>query len=149
MSASFIEANYESFFEKLSVIEFTADIVGNEAKGRTSQWVLHENKGRQIFWKTNISYPLISTRTSAYQRWQIFVFGKFGALCFLVTTVLRFALLLYYRRYYITFLSIYCRICKYKPWVIWLNNTCTEAHVNLIFQICADFSKPSLLTIWT
>ena len=49
MSASFIEANYESFFEKLSVIEFTADIVGNEAKGRTSQWVLHENKGRQIF----------------------------------------------------------------------------------------------------
>ena len=101
MSASFIEANYESFFEKLSVIEFTADIVGNEAKGRTSQWVLHENKGRQIFWKTNISYPLISTRTSAYQRWQIFVFGKFGALCFLVTTVLRFALLLYYRRYYI------------------------------------------------
>ena len=101
MSASFIEANYESFFEKLSVIEFTADIVGNEAKGRTSQWVLHENKGRQIFWKTNISYPLISTRTSAYQRWQIFVFGKFGALCFLVTTVLRFALFLYYRRYYI------------------------------------------------
>ena len=101
MSASFIEANYESFFEKLSVIEFTADIVGNEAKGRTSQWVLHENKGRQIFWKTNISYPLISTRTSAYQRWQIFIFGQFGALCFLVTTVLRFALLLYYRRYYI------------------------------------------------
>ena len=49
MSASFIEADYESFFEKLSVIEFTADIVGNKAKGRTSQRVLHENKGRQIF----------------------------------------------------------------------------------------------------
>ena len=41
--------------------------VGNEAKGRISKWVLQENKARQIFRKSNISYPLIHTRTRAYQ----------------------------------------------------------------------------------
>ena len=33
--------------------------VGNKAKGRISKRVLQENKARQIFRKTNISYPLI------------------------------------------------------------------------------------------
>ena len=37
-------------------------IVGNKAKERISKRVLQENKARQIFWKTNISYPLICTR---------------------------------------------------------------------------------------
>ena len=35
--------------------------VGNKAKGRIPRWVLQENKARQIFRKTNISYPLIRT----------------------------------------------------------------------------------------
>ena len=39
--------------------------VGNKAKGRISKRVFQENKARQIFRKTNISYPLI--RTCAYQ----------------------------------------------------------------------------------
>ena len=41
--------------------------VDNMAKGRISKRVLQGNKARQIFRKTNISYPLIRTRTCAYQ----------------------------------------------------------------------------------
>ena len=41
--------------------------VGNKVKGRISKRVFQENKARQIFQKTNISYPLIRTRTCAYQ----------------------------------------------------------------------------------
>ena len=41
--------------------------VGNKAKGRILKRVFQENKARQIFRKTNISYPLIRTRTCAYQ----------------------------------------------------------------------------------
>ena len=36
-------------------------LVGNKAKGRISERVFQENKARQIFQKTNISYPLIRT----------------------------------------------------------------------------------------
>ena len=43
-------------------------IVGNKAKGRISKRLFQKkNKPRQIFRKTNISYPLIRTRTCAYQ----------------------------------------------------------------------------------
>ena len=55
--------------------------------------------------KINVSYPLIHTRTCAYQGVRnvqvfllLFFFGKFDVLCFLVTSVLRFALLPYYQR---------------------------------------------------
>ena len=41
--------------------------VGNKAKWRISKRVFQENKARQIFRKTNISYPLIRTRTCVYQ----------------------------------------------------------------------------------
>ena len=40
-------------------------VVGNKAKRRISKRVFQENKARQIFRKTNISYSLIRTR--AYQ----------------------------------------------------------------------------------
>ena len=40
--------------------------VGNKAKGQISKRVFQENKARHIFRKTNISYPLIHTRTCAY-----------------------------------------------------------------------------------
>ena len=42
---------------------FTRNIVGNKAKGRISKRVPQESKARQNFRKTNISYPLIRTRT--------------------------------------------------------------------------------------
>ena len=41
--------------------------VGNKAKGRISKRVFQDNKARQIFRKTNISYPLVRTFTCAYQ----------------------------------------------------------------------------------
>ena len=57
--------------------------------------VFQENKARQIFGKTNISYVLIRTRTEDKK---CSFFGKFGVLCFLETSVLRFALSPYYRQ---------------------------------------------------
>ena len=36
-----------------------SEVVGNKAKVRISKRVFQENKARQIFRKTNISYPLI------------------------------------------------------------------------------------------
>ena len=42
--------------------------VGNEPKGWISKRVFQENKARQLFRKTNISYPLIDTCTCARQR---------------------------------------------------------------------------------
>ena len=41
--------------------------VSNKAKERISKRVFQESKARQIFRKTNISYPLIRTRMCAYQ----------------------------------------------------------------------------------
>ena len=38
------------------------ELLGNKAKGRISKRFLQENKARQIFQKTNISYSLIRTR---------------------------------------------------------------------------------------
>ena len=61
-------------------------VVGDKAKGRISKRVFQENNARQIFRKTNISYPLISTLQKCS------FFGKFGVLYFLEPPVLRFAL---------------------------------------------------------
>ena len=44
-------------------IQIPLQFVGNKAKGQISKQVFQENKARQIFWKTNISYPFIHTRT--------------------------------------------------------------------------------------
>ena len=71
--------------------------VGDTAKGRISKQVFQENKARQIFRKTNIFYPLIRTRTCAYQgvkNNRFWFFGKFQVLCFLETPVLRFSFFL-------------------------------------------------------
>ena len=46
--------------------EIITQIADNKAKGRISKRVFQENKARQIFWKTKITYPL--KRMSYYQR---------------------------------------------------------------------------------
>ena len=75
------------------------EFVGNKVTGRILKREFQENKARQIFRKTYIFYPLICTRTCAYQGVKNVCFcGKFGVLCFLETPVLRSALLPYYRR---------------------------------------------------
>ena len=55
---------------------YNVRIVGNKAKGRISKRIFQENKAHQIFRKTNISYPLIRTRTCAHQGVRMFVFRK-------------------------------------------------------------------------
>ena len=65
--------------------------VGNKAEGRISNRVFQKKQSTQIFRKTNISYPLIPTRTCAYQGVRnVRFFGKFDVLCFLETPVFRF-----------------------------------------------------------
>ena len=46
---------------------FAMNFVGNKSKVKISKRVFQENKALQIFRKTSISYPLIRTRTCAYQ----------------------------------------------------------------------------------
>ena len=43
---------------------------GSKVKSRISKRVLQENKAHQIFQKTNISYPLISTRKFFWKIWR-------------------------------------------------------------------------------
>ena len=73
-------------------------IIGSKAKRRISKRVFQENKARQIFWKANISYPLIRRHTCLYLYHKCSFIGKFGVLCFLETPVLRFVFLSYYRQ---------------------------------------------------
>ena len=46
----------------VTFVNLTYQFVGNKAKVRISKRMFQENKARQIFRKTNISYPLIHTR---------------------------------------------------------------------------------------
>ena len=66
---------------------------------RISKWVFQENKSRQVFRKTGISYHLIRIRWCVSGENKCLFFGKFDVLCCLETSVLRFALLPYYRRF--------------------------------------------------
>ena len=55
-SRLFFDHFMESFENQIFKIE-TLGVVGNKAKGQISKLVLQENKAREIFRKTNISYP--------------------------------------------------------------------------------------------
>ena len=73
--------------------------VGNKANGRFSRWVLQENKAHQIFKKNeHFLPPDTHTHTCVSEGKNCLFFGKSGVLCFLATTVLKFAHLPYYRR---------------------------------------------------
>ena len=63
-------------------------VVGNKAKGRISKRVFQENKACQIVRKTNISYPLIRTRTCVSEGNKCSFFRNFGVLCFLEHPIL-------------------------------------------------------------
>ena len=71
-------------FEERNRASETVHIVSNKEKGRISKWVLQVNKVRNIFWKTNISYPLILKGTCTLKRVRNVRFlGNFDVLCFL------------------------------------------------------------------
>ena len=88
--------NYESYVKVSHESKLELNCASNNAKGRISKRVFQEDKTRQIFRKTNISYPLIRTPTCAPKK--CLFFGKFRAICLLEMPVLRFTLLPYYRR---------------------------------------------------
>ena len=72
--------------------------LGDKASGQISKRVLQENKARQILRKTNITYPLIRTRTCAYQMVRNVRFSE-NLTCFVFSnTHLRIALLPQCRR---------------------------------------------------
>ena len=52
-----LHVSYETFYYHFA---------SNKAKEQISKQVFQENKAREIFRKTNISYPLIRTRMCAY-----------------------------------------------------------------------------------
>ena len=61
----FFKPNYH--IKKVLHGDYLHEFVGNEAKGRISKRVFQENKTRQIFRKTKISYPLKGVlKTSPY-----------------------------------------------------------------------------------
>ena len=61
--------------------------VMNVKYDRIAKRVFQENKTRQIFRKTNISYPLIRTHTCAYQKGKNVLFSE-NLACFV--TVIRY-----------------------------------------------------------
>ena len=76
-----------------------AQLVVNKAKRRILKRRSQENKARQIFRK-NYNFLPLDTHTYACVSGgkKSLFFGKFDVLCFLVTSVLRFPFLPYYRR---------------------------------------------------
>ena len=89
--------NHPQMLQKKQYSRSWDKIVGNKAKGRIAKRVFQENKGRQIFQRTNISYPMIHTYVCVSGGKKCSFFGKFGELWFFETPVLRFAILPYYR----------------------------------------------------
>ena len=88
------------------------------------------------FPKTNIFYPLIRTRTYAYQGGKkCSFFGKLGVLCFLETPVLRFVLLPYY-----PILSLRSRESFYL--------TETPTYRSLVFRFNSELSQASKLELF-
>ena len=66
-------------------------------KGESQKGCFKKTKHVKFPGKTNISNPLVRTRTCAYLGIRnVRFFGKFDVFCFLETPVLRFALLPYY-----------------------------------------------------
>ena len=83
---------------------WNSSVIRQKGKSRilqdvTKSRMLQENKARQIFYKINISYPLIHTRACAYQgvRNNRFL-GNLACFVFLVTSISRFAFLPYCRQ---------------------------------------------------
>ena len=60
--------------------------------------MLQKNKAWQILRKKNVPHPYIRIFLTVSGGEKCLFFGKFVVFCFLVTAVLRFAILFYYRR---------------------------------------------------
>ena len=74
-------------------INFKVYIVANKTKGGVLKTGVSRNQNMPYFTKNEHFFPWYCTRACAYQGKKCSFFGKFDVLCFLVTRVLRFALL--------------------------------------------------------
>ena len=96
-SFSRLKSQFEEIVYFLPLFPVDFEDVGIKAKERITKRVCQENKARQSFQKTNISYPLIRTLRShvvcVLGGKKCSFFGNFGMSCFLEKSVLRFALL--------------------------------------------------------
>ena len=82
-----------------TLIYLMQQFVGNKPKGQISKGCCKKTKHAKFKKKKNIFYPLRRKRTCAYQGSQeCLFFGKFSVLSFLVSSVMRFALLPYCRQ---------------------------------------------------
>ena len=82
----------------MKTCEVEAYNVGNKAKGKTSKRVLQKNKHAKFSEKKHFLTPDTHTDVCVSGGKKYWFFGKFGMLYFLVTPILRFALLPYYQR---------------------------------------------------
>ena len=82
---------YENFrvFQRWQIFQGKRFIVGNKAKGRISKRVFQEHKACQIFRKTNISNPLIRTRTCEFPKEAITRWHKDSTLIFRIFLLCR------------------------------------------------------------
>ena len=96
----------------------TKHFTANKIKGRISRWVFQENKGRQIFRKINVTYPLIRTflmcmclcgSKKCFRGKKCSFFGKFGVLCFEIRPFTLFMIVSsrFYQMFIISFLEIF------------------------------------------
>ena len=120
-------------FSPLNLLSMFSEsyFVGSKTKGRISKRGFPENKARQIFRKTNISCPLISTCADHGVR-NIRFSKNFGGLCFLETSVLRFARLPYYWQFKILS-NIYDGKCLLKYLAVKRHHICLTGFESLTF----------------
>ena len=84
-------------------------VVGNKAKGRNSKRVFQENKAREIFRKTNISYPLITDGVCLkYYHRKCIKDDFFFWFCFVYYSVCSFEIL-FFKYMYCQYKVLYCQ----------------------------------------
>ena len=85
------QENVNFLYMTAHFIDFVLQTVGNKAKGRISKRVSQENKARQIFRKTKISYLLIRTLVCISRGKKCSFFGKVVTSCLSLCNTIDFS----------------------------------------------------------
>ena len=115
----FIAAFCSDVFSNFSILtveplSLKQRFVGNKAKGLISKRVFQENKARQVFWKTSISYLLICARTfwywffiSNWLAWKLWIMNKLSVLIFRKNKLIYATVLVPTLIFFLIFVSIF------------------------------------------
>ena len=121
------------FIFKTMQFRLSYQIAGNKAKKWISKRVFQENKARQFSEKRRFLVCASGGKKCLF-------FGKFGVLCFLGKTVLRFVILPYYRwntvKQYLNGLNIVCIIGICPIWSTW------RLMLSFYLLVCTSTMKP-------